>query len=163
MTAIQTTINTPLGNIIITSNGSAITSILFSDEGVVINTTEDDLLLQAVGELNEYFSGQRTAFTFPTAQSGTEFQQKVWQQLQTIPCGKTISYRQLAIQLGDVKCIRAAGTANGKNKLAIVVPCHRVIGSDGALVGYAGGLWRKMWLLDHEARMHGKAMQASMF
>ena len=82
--------------------------------------------------------------------SATEFQQKVWSQLQTIPFGKTISYIQLAKDLGDEKCIRAAASANGKNPFAIVVPCHRVIGKDGSLTGYAGGLWRKQWLLEHE-------------
>jgi methylated-DNA-[protein]-cysteine S-methyltransferase len=81
---------------------------------------------------------------------GTEFQQKVWQELAQIPCGKTISYLDLSKKLGDVKAIRAVASANGKNPIWIVVPCHRVIGSDGSLTGYAGGLWPKKWLLEHE-------------
>lgn len=103
-------------------------------------------------QLDEYFNGTRKDFTFPFEQEGTAFQKQVWQQLQTIPYGKTLSYAQLAIQLGDIKKIRAVGTTNGKNNIAIVVPCHRVIGSDQQLTGYAGGLWRKRWLLDHEAK-----------
>ena len=102
-------------------------------------------------------------FTFmqSAAQRGTGFQQRVWNELLKIPYGKTISYRELAIRLGDEKCIRAAASANGQNNIAIAVPCHRVIGTDGSLTGYAGGLWRKKWLLDHEAKYSGRLSQGS--
>jgi len=101
-------------------------------------------------QFDEYFSGKRKIFDLPIKQSGTLFQEKVWNELIKIPFGKTISYLQLSQKIGNVKLIRAVGTANGRNNLAIVVPCHRVIGSDGSLTGYAGGLSRKQWLLEHE-------------
>lgn len=107
-------------------------------------------LLEAKKQLEEYFSGKRKIFDLPLKQEGTGFQQKVWNELCNIPFGETISYHELSKRIGDVKAIRAAGTANGKNKLSIVVPCHRVIGSDGSLTGYEGGLHRKQWLLRHE-------------
>jgi len=107
-------------------------------------------LIKAVTQLQEYFEGTRKEFTFKLNPQGTDFQKKVWQELLHIPFGKTISYLDLAKKLGDVKAIRAAASANGKNPLWIVVPCHRVIGTDGSLTGYAGGLWRKQWLLEHE-------------
>jgi methylated-DNA-[protein]-cysteine S-methyltransferase len=107
-------------------------------------------------ELDDYFSGRGRTFTVPLALEGSPFRLRVWEELQHIPYGKTISYRQLARRLGDVKCIRAAGSANGRNPVAIIVPCHRVIGSNGSLVGYAGGMERKKWLLEHENRhAHG--------
>lgn len=109
------------------------------------------VLQEAVSQLQDYFEGKRTEFTFPLNPQGTEFQQKVWQELLNIPFGKTTSYMDLSKKLGDVKAIRAVASANGKNPLWIVVPCHRVIGSDGSLTGYAGGLWRKKWLLEHES------------
>lgn len=105
---------------------------------------------EAVTQLNDYFLGKRKDFTFKLNPKGTEFQQKVWQELLQIPYGKTMSYMDLSKKLGDVKAIRAVASANGKNPIWIVVPCHRVIGSDGSLTGYAGGLWRKKWLLEHE-------------
>jgi methylated-DNA-[protein]-cysteine S-methyltransferase len=114
------------------------------------------VLKDCVDQLDNYFAGTLTSFTFPILQNGTEFQQNVWKELVRIPFGKTISYLELSKRLGNTKVIRAAASANGKNSLAIVVPCHRVIGTSGTLVGYAGGLWRKKWLLDHEAKYaHG--------
>ena len=100
--------------------------------------------------MKEYFEGNRVVFTFLMNPKGTVFQQKVWKALSEIPYGRTLSYLELSKRLGDVKAIRAVASANGKNPLWIVVPCHRVIGSDGSLTGYAGGLWRKKWLIDHE-------------
>ena len=102
-------------------------------------------------QFQEYFEGQRTDFTLELNPEGTDFQKKVWKKLRTIPYGKTISYLELAKQLGDVKAIRAVAAANGKNPLWIVIPCHRVIGSKGDLIGYAGGLARKKWLLELES------------
>ncbi|CAN5440142.1 methylated-DNA--[protein]-cysteine S-methyltransferase [soil metagenome] len=120
------------------------------------------LLMDAKRQLLEYFSGSRKLFDLPLLQEGTEFQQKVWKELCKIPFGETISYLELAKRLGDAKSIRAAGTANGKNKIAIIIPCHRVIGSDGSLTGYAGGIERKDWLLRHEGGWP-KSEQLSMF
>lgn len=104
----------------------------------------------AITQLQEYFNGQRQHFEFTLTPKGTDFQQRVWKELLTIPFGQTRSYLALSRQLGDEKAIRAVAAANGKNPLWIVVPCHRIIGSSGDLVGYAGGLWRKKWLLEHE-------------
>lgn len=142
-------ISSPLGitKIMGDENGIAIISVL--SEGT-ISTTVPNHLQEAVLQLQEYFEGKRTEFTFKLNPKGTDFQQKVWQELRNIPFGKTISYLDLSKELGDVKAIRAAASANGKNPLWIVVPCHRVIGTDGSLTGYASGLWRKKWLLEHE-------------
>ena len=129
-------------------NGIAVISVL--SEGKETKKIPDTLK-EAVIQLQEYFEGKRTEFTFKLNPQGTEFQQKVWQELLNIPFGKTTSYMDLSKKLGDVKAIRAVASANGKNPLWIVVPCHRVIGSDGSLTGYAGGLWRKKWLLEHES------------
>ena len=112
-----------------------------------------DLLHQCTEELIEFFQGRRRTFDLPVYQTGTPFQEKVWNELLTIPFGKTISYLDLAKRMGDPKCIRAAATTNGKNKISIIVTCHRVIGSDKNLTGYSGGLWRKKWLLQHEFKI----------
>ena len=142
-------IKTPLGiaKFMGDENGISVISIL--DEGTV--SVEIPIVLQeAISQLDDYFEGKRNDFTFKLNPKGTEFQQKVWQALLEIPFGKTVSYMDLSKKLGDVKAIRAVASANGKNPLWIVVPCHRVIGTDGSLTGYAGGLWRKKWLLEHE-------------
>ena len=143
-------INTPLGIAQITGDANGITKISVIDEGDVSSEIPTGLQ-NAVTELNDYFQGKRTHFDFKLNPKGTEFQQKVWQALLEIPYGKTCSYMDLSKKLGDVKAIRAVASANGKNPLWIVVPCHRVIGTDGSLTGYAGGLWRKKWLLEHES------------
>ena len=111
---------------------------------------DSKILKSCLLQLDEYFEGKRKDFDFPFLQSGTDFQQKVWNELMNIPYGRTISYLQLSQKIGNAKAIRAVGTANGRNNLPIVVPCHRVIGSNGSLTGYGGGLWRKQWLLEHE-------------
>jgi len=111
------------------------------------------MVIQCIEQLIQYFQGQRRVFDFPIYQEGTPFQQRVWNELTSIPFGKTLSYLDLSRRLGDTKAIRAAASANGRNNIAIVVPCHRVIGSKRDLVGYAGGLWRKKWLLDHETKI----------
>jgi methylated-DNA-[protein]-cysteine S-methyltransferase len=114
------------------------------------------LAIQATEQLIQYFHGDRRVFELPLHQEGTSFQQKVWGELINIPFGKTISYLELSRRLGDPKVIRAAGTANGKNHIAIIIPCHRVIGAKGELVGFGGGLPRKQWLLNHENKIaHG--------
>ncbi len=109
------------------------------------------VLQTACRQLREYFEGHRTHFDFPIDPQGTEFQKTVWQALLDIPFGQTLSYMDLAKRLGDPKAIRAVAAANGQNPLWVVVPCHRVVGSDGSLTGYAGGLHRKKWLLNHES------------
>lgn len=142
-------IETPLGIAKIVGDASGV-SIISIDANAQIIIDIPDVLKDCVTQLREYFDGKRQIFDFKINQTGTDFQQKVWLELQNIPFGKTISYLDLAKKLGDSKVIRAAASANGKNKLWIVVPCHRVIGTDGSLTGYAGGLWRKKWLLEHE-------------
>jgi len=144
-------INSPLGLTKITgdSDGISQVTVLNSEEKVtdIIPAELEDCVIQ----LRDYFEGSRENFDLKLNPQGTDFQKRVWKQLQTIPYGKTISYLDLSKQLGDVKVIRAAASANGKNPLWIIVPCHRVIGSDGSLTGYAGGLHRKQWLLEHES------------
>lgn len=142
-------INSPLGITRIVGDENGITEISVLSEGS-ISFEIPEHLKNAVSQLQEYFDGNRTDFTFQLQPKGTDFQQKVWQELLTIPFGKTMSYLDLSKKLGDVKAIRAVASANGKNPLWIVVPCHRVIGTNGSLTGYAGGLWRKKWLLEHE-------------
>ena len=143
-------INTPLGFTEIQGDKNGISKIHVMNENVEISTKIPEELKEAVLQLQDYFDGKRTTFTFPLNPSGTDFQKKVWDELLHIPFGKTCSYLELSKKLGDVKAIRAVASANGKNPLWIVVPCHRVIGTDGSLTGYAGGLWRKKWLLEHE-------------
>lgn len=145
-------IKTPLGIARLISDDHGITEISVIDEiaDAMLTTIIPDSLQDCAHQLQEYFDGKRTDFQLPLAPKGTAFQQKVWNALNEIPYGKTCSYLDLSKKLGDVKAIRAVASANGKNPLWIVTPCHRVIGSDGSLTGYAGGLWRKKWLLDHE-------------
>ncbi|PIB28632.1 methylated-DNA--[protein]-cysteine S-methyltransferase [Maribacter sp. 4G9] len=143
-------IHTPLGTTKLEGdeNGlSAITVLDSNEEPTDIIPIE---LEDAVYQLKEYFEGSRTQFDLVLNPSGTDFQKSVWKALLEIPYGKTVSYLDLSKTLGDAKAIRAVASANGKNPLWIVVPCHRVIGSDGSLTGYAGGLHRKKWLLEHE-------------
>jgi methylated-DNA-[protein]-cysteine S-methyltransferase len=114
------------------------------------------LLIQCIEQLIHYFNGEIRIFSLPINQEGTPFQKMVWNELAGIPYGKTISYLELAIKTGDPKATRAVANANGKNNVAIIIPCHRVIGADKTLVGYGGGLWRKKWLLEHEMKIaHG--------
>lgn len=142
-------IKTPLGIATIIGDENGISVISVSDEGE-ISSTIPTILKDVVSQLNEYFEGKRNDFDFKLNPKGTDFQQKVWKALLEIPYGKTRTYLEQSKILGDVKAIRAVASANGKNPLWIVVPCHRVIGTDGSLTGYAGGLWRKKWLLEHE-------------
>lgn len=144
-------INSPLGITKIKGdiNGIASVSVLNNEEK--ISDVIPEILEDCVLQLNEYFQGDRKEFSLKLNPQGTPFQERVWEALKTIPYGKTTSYLALSRQLGDVKAIRAVANANGKNPLWIIVPCHRVIGSDGSLTGYAGGLHRKQWLLEHES------------
>jgi len=144
-------IKTPLGLAKIEGDEHGISSLIVLNNDVVTSDIIPEILEDAVQQLNEYFNGERSQFNIKLNPQGTDFQKRVWNALLTIPYGKTTSYLQLSKDLGDVKAIRAVANANGKNPLWIIVPCHRVIGSDGSLTGYAGGLSRKQWLLEHES------------
>jgi methylated-DNA-[protein]-cysteine S-methyltransferase len=146
----QANIKTPLGSCLIEGDANGVSKIWVLDEDAPVSDVIPPSLQEAASQLKDYFSGNRNTFDLKINPHGTEFQKKVWQALLEIPFGKTMSYHQLSVKLGDVKAIRAVASANGRNPLWIVVPCHRVIGSDGSLTGYAGGLWRKKWLLEHE-------------
>ncbi|MDP5189388.1 methylated-DNA--[protein]-cysteine S-methyltransferase [Rheinheimera baltica] len=144
-------ISSPLGHIKITANADGITEIMFSsatEHGTPSRFTE----LAAI-QLQAYFAGTLQQFTLPLAASGTLFQQHVWQTLCEVPFGMTCSYADIARRIGNNNAVRAVGSANGRNPIAIVVPCHRVIGANGTLTGYAGGLEKKAWLLKHEQRL----------
>jgi len=145
----------PVGTLKIGGTENYINEVSFiDDKDESISSADNNALLnQCVEELIEYFNGKRLSFDIPVYQNGTDFQTKVWAELLAINFGKTISYMTLAKRLGDPNCIRAAASGNGKNQICIIVPCHRVIGSNQQLVGYAGGLWRKRWLLAHENKI----------
>lgn len=143
---------TPCGPVVIAENGAAITHISLGTMHHPSNTTGESspLLAQAAAQLDEYFQGRRHAFDLPLAPQGTAFEQSVWNALQTIPYGETRSYADMARQIGNPTACRAIGRANGRNPIGIVIPCHRVIGANGALTGYAGGLGIKQYLLELE-------------
>lgn len=152
----------PVGVLEIRGNGSAISHILFVNSWKGVKINEDELsftkpksaaIKTCIKQLDEYFAGTRTEFTINLLQVGTDFQQTVWAELCNISYGRTISYLELSKRIGNVKAIRAVGTANGNNSICIIVPCHRVIGSNGDLIGYGGDLWRKKWLLEHEGKV----------
>jgi methylated-DNA-[protein]-cysteine S-methyltransferase len=145
----------PVGITRIIAENGFITSVSVRDEQYEVVPVDDPLLNEAIKQLDEYFAGERKDFNLPVKQSGSDFQQQVWRELCNIPYGKTISYGQQSRIMNNPLGIRAIASANGKNSLWIVVPCHRVIGADGSLTGYAGGIWRKKWLLEHEARVAG--------
>lgn len=148
-----TIVTTPIGPLRLVAAAGALTRVDFLDEPVLSDgPPSDPTLVSAVAQLTEYFEGERTAFDLPLAPAGTPFQQKVWAALTRIPYGSTWTYGRLALEVGVPTAARAVGAANGRNPLAVVVPCHRVIGSDGTLTGYAGGLARKRTLLELEAR-----------
>jgi len=149
----------PVGLLKITGTPDYISEIIFHDttqKPSGSNKNLPPLLINCLEQLIQYFNGERRKFELPLNQPGTAFQQEVWNCLLTIPYGKTISYFELARMTGDTKATRAVANANGKNNIVIVVPCHRVIGANRELVGYSGGLWRKKWLLEMEAKVaHG--------
>lgn len=151
MIEVQSTyFKTPIGTAKIIGDANGIQSVSVLEEDVEISNEIPVFLQECVLQLQEYFVGNRTAFTVKLNPQGTTFQKKVWQGLATIPFGKTITYLEQSKKLGDVKAIRAVAAANGKNPIWILIPCHRIIGSNGSLTGYAGGIWRKKWLLAHE-------------
>ncbi len=150
----QTYYNSPLGQIELTGTKEGIISIMFCEDG---EQTKDIpvVLAECYQQIDEYFQGKRHSFSIKYVLNGTEFQNKVWAELAKIPYGETVSYKNIAEAIGNVKAIRAVGRANGKNILNIVIPCHRVIGANGSLTGYGGGLWRKEWLINHEQKNMG--------
>ena len=145
---------TPIGIAEIVGDKNGIRSVSVLDDDAIaesiLNQKTPECLQECINQLEEYFKGERTTFNLKLNPKGTDFQKKVWRALLEIPFGKTRTYLQQSKTLGDVKAIRAVASANGKNPIWIIIPCHRVIGSDGSLTGYAGGIWRKKWLLAHE-------------
>lgn len=141
--------DSPIGLLEIISTDDSILSIMFVEKKEII-TEKPYILEKACMELDEYFSGKRKVFDLKLTLSGTDFQKRVWKELIKIPCGDVVTYKSMSQRIGNEKAVRAVGNANGKNIISIVVPCHRVIGSNGKLTGYAGGIWRKKWLLEFE-------------
>lgn len=141
--------SSPIGMMEIAGTEDGISSIIFTDDEVTTGMVPE-ILKDAYDQLDEYFKGKRKVFDLKLSPEGTEFQKRVWEELENIPFGETLSYKDIASRIGNIKAVRAVGNANGKNPISIVVPCHRVIGSSGDLTGYAGGLDRKAWLLKHE-------------
>jgi methylated-DNA-[protein]-cysteine S-methyltransferase len=157
-------IDSPVGPLELLATDSALCALLFGDEpadrvragsahGVVVNDESHPIVKTAIAQLGEYFAGVRRAFDLPLEPRGTAFQQQAWSALRTIPFGATVSYGEQARQLGDARKARAVGAANGKNPISIIVPCHRVIGADGSMTGFAAGVELKTWLLDHERQV----------
>jgi methylated-DNA-[protein]-cysteine S-methyltransferase len=138
-----------IGILEIITSKDALISVMFV-ESMQNDGIKNDILDRTVNQIDEYFAGKRKDFDLNLYFEGTEYQKIVWKELLKIPYGETITYKELAIRIGDVRATRAVGNANGKNKLSIIVPCHRVIGTNGKLTGYAGGLDKKQWLLEHE-------------
>jgi len=157
MAEIQTTYyHSPIGLLKISGTDDYITEISYYDKVERVEGKRKNLspmLIQCIEQLIQYFNGERRNFELPINQSGTAFQKEVWNELAAIPYAKTISYLELARRTGDSKATRAVASANGKNNVAIIVPCHRVIGANKELVGYTGGIWRKKWLLEHEMKV----------
>jgi methylated-DNA-[protein]-cysteine S-methyltransferase len=156
--------HSPIGNIRIDFSEQGLAGLVFKDLKETpsrysemesrpgqMESQEIEMESHITTQLDQYFSGKRTAFDLPLDIRGTDFQKKVWIELLKIPYAKTISYKDLSLKVGNLKAIRAVGAANGANPISIIIPCHRVIGSDGSLTGYAGGLWRKQWLLELES------------
>lgn len=150
-------INSPLGFIEIKGNIDGISSLIFIKSGQV-SVQIPPVLQKVVTQLQQYFDGDRKVFTIKLAPSGTDFQKKIWNLLQNVQFGKSMSYLRLSQSYGDPKAIRAAASANGKNPILILIPCHRIISKDGGLGGFSAELWRKQWLLNHEQNCQQKSL-----
>jgi methylated-DNA-[protein]-cysteine S-methyltransferase len=146
-------LESPIGIVEIISDGENLVSVNFVDEKGKESVKGNRITIAARKELGEYFKGKRKEFDLPVSFSGTEFQKKVWNALLEIPFGAVATYSDIANMIGNPKGVRAVGLANSKNPISIIVPCHRVIGKNGKLTGYAGGLDRKEWLIEHEAKV----------
>ena len=151
--------NSPVGLIEIGGTVNSITSLYFIDEEFNPEAKSNPYIDKCVEQLDAYFNGKMKIFTLDLSAEGTDFQKRVWNELMKIPYGETRSYMEITKTLGDKKAIRAVANANGQNKISIIIPCHRVIGSDGSLTGYGGGLWRKKWLLEHEQKFSNTEKQ----
>jgi methylated-DNA-[protein]-cysteine S-methyltransferase len=159
MTHVRTTIDSPVGELTLIASDAGLRAVLWQDDRVtrvplpsdIVDDPGHHVLRAAATQLGEYFAGTRTEFDLPLAPEGTPFQQKSWEALRAIPYGETISYGEQARRLGSPSAVRAVGAANGRNPISIIVPCHRVIGSNGSLTGFAAGLEAKAWLLRHES------------
>ncbi|NLZ48396.1 MAG: methylated-DNA--[protein]-cysteine S-methyltransferase [Clostridiales bacterium] len=142
----------PIGNIRVVGDENEILALDFTEQ-IEINEGEyPKVIKECIAQLEDYFSGKRKNFSIKYFLRGTEFQKKVWEELTKIPYGETVTYKYIAEKIGNEKAIRAVGSTNGKNPISIIIPCHRVVGSKGKLVGYAWGIWRKQWLLEHEKK-----------
>ena len=149
--------SSPIGLIEVTGNDEGILGVYFMDIKKKTSATPHPCLKECIYQLDEYFKGIRKEFGLKLNPKGTAFQEKVWSKLLTVPYGKTASYLDISKLIGDVKATRAVGNANGSNPISVIIPCHRVIGVNGKLVGYGGGIKRKEWLLNHERNtLHGK-------
>ena len=148
-------LNSPLGVIEVHGGDAGISSVEFCDHELCTADCRHPIVQRCVQQLREYFSGERTTFDIPLNLQGTDFQLRVWRALQEVPFGATASYKKIAIASGNVNAVRAVGGANGKNPAPIIVPCHRIVGSDGSLTGFSSGMWRKEWLLKHEGSIPG--------
>lgn len=158
-----TELASPIGTLLITGDGTAVTGLYMENQATRPAMDrrwcrDDAVFREARAQLTAYFEGELQDFDLPLAGAGTTFQKAVWQALREIPYGKTESYGELARRLGNANASRAVGMANGRNPIGIIVPCHRVIGTNGALTGYAGGIERKQWLLAHERAHMGREM-----
>ena len=151
--------NSPIGQIKLSFDNESLISLSFLDETIETKPQTVSLFEQnCISQLDLYFSGESKTFEIPTSPSGTDFQKQVWSELQNVAFGETISYEALSKRIGNVKAIRAVANANACNPLLLLIPCHRIIGKNGSLTGYAGGLWRKQWLLEHESKSIGKQL-----
>lgn len=149
-------LDTPLGPLAVAATAAGIVAVSYAEAKGTPSPRPPACLTEALGQLEQYFAGRRRAFALPLLPQGTPFQAAVWAALGDIPFGHTVSYRDLAASIGRPQAVRAVGAANGRNCLNILIPCHRVVGADGSLTGYGGGLWRKRWLLDHEQTVAGR-------
>jgi methylated-DNA-[protein]-cysteine S-methyltransferase len=159
----RTNIDSPVGELGLVATSTRLVAVLWPEErdgrvrfAVEPTDGSNEILTQTAEQLGEYFEGARRAFDLPLELRGTEFQQEVWQSLADIPYGETSTYGKQAAAIGRPRAIRAVGSANGRNPLSIVLPCHRIVGADGKLTGFAGGLDTKRWLLDHESGVAGR-------
>ena len=165
MTLLTTSIESPVGSLTLVASDAGLRAILWDADdpqsvptGAIVADPDHSVLRAAREQLEEYFDGSRREFDLPLDPVGTDFQREAWSQLRQIPYGETVSYGKQAERMGDPNKARAVGAANGKNPIPIVVPCHRVVGSNGSLTGFAGGLDRKSWLLDHERLNSGQTL-----
>lgn len=154
MKTYETYCKSPIGPIRITGSQDCILSLDFVEEELAGDADLPFCLKACVKQINEYFKGNRREFLLNLDPRGTKFQKSVWRQLEKIPFGEVVTYQELAGAIGNPKACRAVGGANGKNPISLIIPCHRVVGSDGSLTGYGGGLWRKEWLIKHEKGLH---------